>query len=879
MNRRIPDVCSSGGFVRFERSEIQQSIPQRFAAQVDRFADKVAVKQGGRTLTYRQLDRLSNRIAHALLAACPHRREPVILLLEQSPLLIATILGILKSGNIYVPLDPSHPEMRLRYILDDAEARCILADSVNGALAGSLASGRCGWLNVDTLDDGCPDALPSITIAPEDSAYIFYTSGSTGRPKGVVDSHRNVLHNIMRYTNALRIGTDDGLTLLQSASFSGAVSSMFCALLNGATLYPYDLLKQGMGGALGNWLNAERITIYHSVPAIFRTFLVGDARFPAVRIVRLEGDAASRIDVELFNKHFARGCVLVNGLGATETGITRQYFVENGAQTRDGIVPIGFATEDMETRLLDEHGKEVPCGGIGEIAVRSEFLAAGYWGNDDLTAAKFLPDPGNPRVRTYLTGDMGRMRDDGCLEYLGRKDFGLKIRGQRVEAAEVERAILQLDGIREAVVVTREDKHAGPRLVAYIVPARIPAPLPHVLRRELARTLPDFMIPTAYVVMERLPLNANSKVDRNNLPSPGFSREATVVESPRTEAEKTLAGIWESLLGVKPVGIHDNFFDLGGDSLLAVRMLVLAEAAFRKSVIPPSLLLQGPTIAQLSLLLTESGPTDNPNLVPIQTNGDRIPFFCVHGHLGEVLNFGRLSRLLGNDQPFYALRSTGETQDDIRAVAAKYIRCMHMIQPHGPFFLGGYCYGGVVAFEMARQLLAGNQQVGLLALLDNMPADFVPLTHRGSARKHRRHLRKLRIAFHRENLRNLSVGKKVHYVATLTGRRLRSLFFHSRDDFSVGNYIPESFPGQVDVFVPRETVHLYSGNYQRDWGRLAVGGVTMHVVEGENGAMFTEPHVRQLAEQLSAVLERATSSVAKAGAAPRTGAASTPAGA
>jgi non-ribosomal peptide synthetase component F len=368
------------GFTPFRRDAIEQSIPARFAQQVARAPDWLAVKSGSDEVSYGALDRSANRIANAILAACGQASEPVVLLIEQGALLATGILGTLKAGKIYVPLDPSFPPAHLAGQIADAGARFILTTGQSREAAQSLLRElppgqtqlRLQVLEVDTIAANAATHDPQISIAPDAGAYIFYTSGSTGRPKGVLDSHRNVLHNIMRYTNTLRISADDRLTLLQGPSYSGAVSSLFGALLNGAAVFPFDVPRGG-ADRIGPWLQGERITIYHSVPALFRRLAEG-LSLPALRIVRLEGDQAAPQDIELFKERCSRGALLVNGLGATECGIARQFFVDHDTCISTGVVPVGYPVEDMDVVVLDDTGREVTSGEVGEIVVRSRYL-------------------------------------------------------------------------------------------------------------------------------------------------------------------------------------------------------------------------------------------------------------------------------------------------------------------------------------------------------------------------------------------------------------------------------------------------------------------------------------------------------------------------
>jgi amino acid adenylation domain-containing protein len=558
-------------FVPFDRAALDGAIPRRFETQVDADPGRLALEFGGDAWTYEALDRAANRVARALLDRHAPWSGPVVLLIEQGPALIAAILGVLKAGGLYVPLETWHPPALVAGIAKEARARLILADA-GGAVPGRGAG--IPLLRVDeVLAAAGSDERPGIAIRPDAPAYVYYTSGSTGRPKGVVDSHRNVLHNVLRYTNRLGIDRDDRLTLLQSPSFSGAVSSLFGALLNGAAIFPYDLHRFGAAG-LGEWLVRERITMYHSVPAIFRLAAAGAAAFPDLRLIRLEGDSMSRADWVLFRDRFPEGCILANGLGATECGLVRQFFIDPSMPVAGGVVPIGYPVEDMEVQVVDEAGRPLEPGQVGEIAVRSRYLALGYHERPDLTAGAFSPDSHDPAIRTYHTGDLGRLHPDGCLEHLGRRDSRTKIRGEWVDLAEVEAAMLGVEGVREAAARVHADGAGEPILVGYAVPGDRPGRLVRALRSHLAARLLAPAVPAAFVLLARLPLTDNGKIDRAALPAPGPERPDLETEfaPPGTGTEQAIAAIWAEVLELDRVGVHDHFFELGGDSLRLTRV-------------------------------------------------------------------------------------------------------------------------------------------------------------------------------------------------------------------------------------------------------------------------------------------------------------------
>ena len=597
----------SGSFVEFDKEEVEQSIPDRFEQMVRRYPERIAVKTKNYTLTYAELNRMANRVARAILARRGEGGEPIALLLEHDAPMIAAILGTLKAGKIFVPLDPSYPQAGLNYLFEDSQAALIVTDNKNLLVAEGLARSVRQLINIDELDSSLSDENIGLPLSPDTLAYILYTSGSTAQAKGVLQNHRNTLHTIMNYTNGFRICVYDRLTLLHSCNFSVAIIDVFCALLNGAAIYPFNVRAEGMDH-LTDWLVHEEITIYNWNPAAFRSFvgtLTMKDELPKLRLVVLGSEPVISRDAELYKKYFSPQCILVNRLGSTETTNFRLYFIDRDAQINGTIVPVGYAVEDMEVLLLDGGGERVGFNEVGEIAVKSRDLAVGYWRNPALTRAVFLPDPMGANQRIYLTGDLGRMRPDGCLTHVGRKDFQVKIRGYRIELGEIEAALLNLYVVKQAVVVARGNEAGDDCLTAYVVPSVNPRPTMSALRRALAKRLPDYMIPAAFVVVDSLPLLLNGKVDRRALPAPGRTRPELEVPfvSPRTPIEEALAGIWAEALGIDQVGVVDNFFDLGGHSLLAGRVISRMRDTFQMDV-PIQSFLEAPTVADIALVIT-----------------------------------------------------------------------------------------------------------------------------------------------------------------------------------------------------------------------------------------------------------------------------------
>jgi amino acid adenylation domain-containing protein len=433
LSERKNVVCPTNPFIEFRKQDIEQSIPSRFEEQVRKYPHNVAVRTKNYHWTYSELNQQANRVAQAILRQCTFGEERIALLFEHDAPMIAGILGVLKVDKTYIPLDPNYPSDRVVYILENSLASAVLTNNKNLARAQELTRGIIPLINIDdiSLAGSCDEIKQE--ISPDTIAYILYTSGSTGQPKGVIQNHRNVLYFIKNYTNNLHINEQDKLTLLSSYSFDAAIMDIFGAILNGATLYPINIKEEGLTD-LSQWLQQEKITIYHSTPTLYRHFvstISGDEKFPKIRLIVLGGEEVVKTDVDLYKEHFSNECIFVNGLGPTESTVTLQYFINKQTEITRNTVSVGYPVEETEILLLSEAGEKTDI--YGEIAIRSPYIALGYWDKPNLTQAVFLPDPEGGSRRIYRTGDLGRLKADGGIEFLGRKDFQVKIRGFRIE--------------------------------------------------------------------------------------------------------------------------------------------------------------------------------------------------------------------------------------------------------------------------------------------------------------------------------------------------------------------------------------------------------------------------------------------------------------
>jgi len=863
----IWDKCfhPSGSFIEFPIKEIEQSIVARFEKIVAVYPERVAIKTKDRNVTYGELNNWANCIAVELLARAGVGPSPVALLFGKDVRQYAAILAVLKAGKMYEVVEPSYPAARIRFILDDLQATLLVTDSAHLSLARSVAQRDEQIFNVETVNLQRPAENLGLAIHPEALAWIHYTSASTGQPKGVLQNQRNVLNRVMRDTNHYHICPDD--RFIFPASRGG---DMFLALLNGASLCTLDIRKEGLD-RLQKRINDDEVTVYASVTSMFRYFvnhLKPAATLPTLRIIKLIGEPLYKNDVELFRKHIAPRCAVVNRLGSNETGTICEFSLDAQTPIPEQVVPVGYPVEDVEVRLLDNDGNTVGHNEIGEIAVRSRYLSPGYWNNPALTKASYIADPVGSGYVTYRIGDLGRRLADGSVMHLGRKDFQVKILGNRVEIPEVEGALLSLGHIKEVAVVDHDDEQGNKRLVAYFVPIDEKVIHGKELQIALARQLPSFMIPATFVAMNRLPLTGMGKVDRRSLPSPDIQRLApkSSIDKPRTPQESMLVKIWTDALGRDKVGIHDNFFDLGGQSLMAIRLVSEIEKTF-DITISVAKLLQAPTVAQLADAISEREKSYPSPLITIQPNGSKPPFFCAHG----TNSYLQLSHQLGSDQPFYGLAQHLEGRKvrhtSIEGIAAHYLRAVRGIQPEGPYYIAGHSLGGLIAFEMAHQIRKQEQEVGLLVLLDaRSPGTRLSDTTSSVGNRSTRSGRDLRrqLWAYRQGLKG-AWQKKFKTAACQLYHCLgislpTSLQTYYVDQVVYGNiyskarrgYVPEAYRGAVAYLKSEDPQERTSG-----WETLIPAGLKVYQVPGDHLSMLAEPNLGIMAQTLKKCLAEA----------------------
>ena len=850
-------------------------IHRLFELQAEQTPDAVAVVSPDASLTYRELNHCANQLAHHLQALGVGLDARVGLYTERSLEMVIGLLSILKAGGAYVPLAPAYPAERIAYIMQDAQVSVLLTQR---HLLPTLPQHSTHVVCLDTEWEAIArqsgDNLVN-EVSAEHPAYVIYTSGSTGRPKGVLGLHRGAVNRFHWMWHTYPFTAGEICCQKTSLSFVDSVWEIFGPLLQGIRVViipdavvqdPYRLVQT---------CATQHITRIVLVPSLLQTIIdthpALQSQLPHLKYWISSGEALPLRLCQRFLAAMPQG-ILLNLYGASEVAADVTWY-DTGQSQSLACVPIGRPLANTQLYLLDRHLQPVPIGVRGEIYVGGAGLAQGYLNNPALTAEKFIPHPFSSAAgaRLYKTGDLARYLPDGTVEFLGRLDHQVKMRGFRIELGEIEAVLSQHPAVRAALALVREDVCGDKRLVAYVTSAQASEPNSDELRRFLQAKLPEYMMPSAFIRLDTLPRTPHGKIDRAALPAPDGERpdlDNTFV-APRDQLELQLTKIWEKILGFRPIGIRDNFFALGGHSLLAVRLVAQIEQMTGRDL-SLSGLFQAPTVAQLAALLRQEGwSTPWLLLVPIQPGGSKPPLFCVHGGSG-------LAHYLGTDQPYYGLQPHGldgrRVPTTVEAMAVDYLKEIRTLQPEGPYCLGGYSYGGVVAFEMAQQLCQQGQKVALLVLLDPITprmstvssvtsSDSPPLLPA---------LTRCRAALSRHvgNLRPLGSQERMVYLLNAVRGRwqwvesnikrgvcklwlgmgcrvppmLRRFYFLEFGIQAARGYAPYGYPGRVLLFKAAQRADAP----QLRWGKLAGGGLDIHEIPGGHDAILCDPQVQEI---------------------------------
>jgi amino acid adenylation domain-containing protein len=871
-----------------ERSFLHCRADELIATSAGMTPDKVAVETDSQRLTYHELEILANQLAWTLQGVGVGPNMLVGICLERSANMVVALLAVMKAGGAYVPIDPAFPPDRQQFMLQDSEARVLLTQE---SLLDDLPSHGADVIVLDRDADiiaAAPHQPPPCAATPEDLAYVIYTSGSTGRPKGVEIPHRALVNFLTTMADRPGFGATDTLVAVTTLSFDIAGLELYLPLATGARLVLASRETATDPRHLAGLIARSRATIVQATPSTWRMLVEAGWEGQNGLKALCGGEALPTV---LAEQLVELGLELWNMYGPTETTIWSTIRPIANAN-RD--LTIGRPIGNTRIFILDERLEPVPVGIPGELHIGGKGVARGYLKRPELTMERFIRDPFSSATdaRIYKTGDLARYRANGEIEFLGRLDHQVKVLGYRIELGEIETCLARHPSVLAAAVTTREESPGDVRLVGYVIPSG--AVTSRELRRYLGETLPSYMIPASIVALDAFPLTPNGKIDRNALPAPTREREVSPeYVAPRTPLEKRLTAIWEEVLELRPIGVTDDFFDLGASSLVAAQLFARIEHELAANL-PLAPVFQAPTIEALARLLDEGDETpQRTSLVPIQPKGTKPPFFCVHGGAGTILHLQPLARRLGVDQPFYGLQARGlygrvPPLHTIESMSQHYLDELRTVQPHGPYYLGGYCFGAIVAFDMAQRLRREGEQVAFLVTMNGPSPSWVRKYRWIGGQPSRRAERAREPAFQprrsksRRILGVITNPRKILGWARFLNRwaswvstdildrarfalatklnhplpeRLRERYFLRLSSIAEDAYHPENYPDRLFVFYGEG---LYD-DPELGW-RKHVAGLTTFAVPGShetNRDAMTDTNVGFIADQLESLLAEA----------------------
>lgn len=875
------------------------NIVELFERQVERTPNAIALVESNPSTdakeceawSYRQLNRKANQVAHYLRNLGVQPDSCIGLCAERSLDFVILLLAVLKSGAAAVPLDPDQPTDRLGFYIQDTRMPLLLADK---DLESTIIPNSTRLIRLETLwqSAACESsANPLPVLQPQHAAYIIYTSGSTGTPKGVVVPHSAIARHCLDIRDYYNLSPADRVLQFASFHFDAALEQTLPPLIAGASVVLRG--KQVWSAAEFAALLATLELTLVDLPTAYwhqlaRQWAEQRDLVPPnpLRLVIVGGEAMLPESVRLWKQTPLKHVQLINAYGPTEATITATTFDVTCWEESDlgafNRVPIGQIRGARSAFVVDRYQHLAPLGAIGELYIGGPCLARGYLNRPELTQSRFIPNPfsASPTSQLYKTGDLVRLLPSGTLEFLGRADDQVKIRGFRIELGEIETALAQHSAVKIAVALAREDHPGDKQLVAYFVPARTPAPTEKDLRFFLKQRLPEYMIPSAFVPLESLPVTSTGKVDRRNLPPPQTkpAPTETVFRGPSDPLELRLQLLFEKILRRHPIPVDASFFELGGDSLQALELIVAIERAIGRNL-PLETLFQSSTVQGLARILhNPAALSETSAIVPLQTSGRRPPFFLIHTTPGDVLGYGNLIYHFNNDQPCYGIQSRGLFRADlshsrIEDMAGFYIQLIRSIQPLGPYYLGGWCYGGIVAVEMARQLMAAGESIGLLALLETLAPPPSPrvlqyYTHRFGCfmRMEPRNW----LTYFREKIRyfrEFQVPKETRFHRlgwssgepqrdeTETAKLAQLQHVYEINLQALHHYRSKPYPGRVTLFNAAEPDPAMIPDPQYGWTGIA-SEIVIHSVPGTHDTMLAEPHVAILAKKLDTCLHQ-----------------------
>lgn len=829
------------------------SMVDLFEEQVKLGPDQIALLFEDQGISYQQLDRRANEIAHRLRSQGIAPEQLVAVCLDRSPDMIASYLGVLKAGGAYVPIDLTYPSERIAYMLEDSAASFVITTERIFADLPRL-NATMVFLDQDSLEaKSKADSFPRSSSAAH-LAYVMYTSGSTGKPKGVMIDHRGIVR-LVKNIDYASVGPDETYMNLGAVAFDVSAFEIYGALLNGGRLVILSTNKPSFG-EIAQTIQRYRVTSLNVTPDRLNVLLEDYSEaLVGLRQVMPGGEA---LPVWLARKCLMKlpNCRLINLYGPTENAVnTTSYHVKEIAQN-ETTIPIGRPIATDRLYILDSQLQPVPIGVIGDLYMAGDGVARGYLNRPELTEERFPLDPFSPKAgeRMYKSGDLARYRADGHVDFIGRADDQVKIRGCRIELGEIDSVVGLFPGVRQSVAGVTKGKDGTTGLVSYVVMNAGASFEQQAIRAFVRDKLPEYMIPTFFVELQEVPVTPVGKIDRKRLPVPTVASNEAHFTAPRNQIEDTLVQIWEQLLDVKPISVTDNFFHLGGNSLLAMRMFSYMEKTFQKRLAVSSVF-QEDTIEKLAKLLAsdEDHAELSKSLVPISPVGTKPPYFCIHGGGGEVLIYGELARCLGQDQPLYGLRYVaGAPEVSVESIARKYIHELREVQPKGPYHLIGFCLGGAIAYEMAQQLLQAGEEIELLAILNYASPALPPLTMQDKI------INSFKLLFRLPSeLRKPFVMQKLRFVGKVLKK---SVDESSPEDDNVQelvsatrSYRPKPYPGKLLLI--RAVTNLNPAE-RLGWQTSPTGLIEEHCMEADHAMILKEPQVGVLRGHLRTHLQR-----------------------
>lgn len=863
----------------YEPAPPDQSFLRVFERQVEHTPEAIAVVFEENTLSYQELNKRANKLAHYLQKLGVGPEKLVGICTERSLEMIVGLLGILKAGGAYIPIDPAFPSERQAFMLEDSNAPVLLTQQ---KLLCQLPERDCTCLCLDSdwhLLAEEPDSNFISALVDTNLAYIIYTSGSTGNPKGVQVTHHSLYNFLLSMQKSLTLTEHDIFLAVTTFSFDIAALELYLPLLSGAKLLITGRKSVIDGELLAQSLVENRVTFLQATPSTWRLLLEAEWQGNQQLTMLCGGET---LPPDLAKRLLIKGKALWNLYGPTETTIWSSAIK---ISQLDQHISIGRPLANTQLYILDPYLQLQPIGAPGELYIGGEGLARGYLHRPELTAERFLPDPFNSQAgsRFYRTGDRACYLADGTIEHLGRFDTQIKLRGFRIELEEIERVLERLDTVRAAAVIISGEAEETKELVAYIVPQSGSTYMRENIQNMLRSILPEYMIPTTLVIIDTLPLTPNRKLDRKALPKPEHMRgHDKVYVPPRDALEFQLVQIWEDILDKHPIGVTENFFDLGGHSFLAMRLINQIRKQFGPHL-PLSVLFEKKTIEQFACILRQKQKASQGScLVAIQPYGNNLPFFCVHPAGGNVLCYMKLAEYLGPNQPFYGLQAAEVYGQKVAAasiqdMATRYIQAIQAVFPHGPFQLGGWSIGGAIAFEMAVQLQKKGIPIQLLALIDTPSVwkddeplddsyllmwamrDVLQRTNK-EQEKTFEHLWDTELsALSREQKldRYYHLAKAAHMIPPEIELEdiQNDLQLYRTNIQAVQRYTPSTpYQGNITLFKASDVEESQNRTRVEEWQNFSSQPLQIYTIPGTHRMLVEEPFVQTLAEKLSSCM-------------------------